>query len=205
MEKSDSSPVSAIILAGGRSRRLGQDKALLRLRGQPLLARTVHTLSALSSDLVVVSNTPEHYEPLALPVRYVPDERQGRGSLMGIYSGLKAVHRPHALVVACDMPFLNLPLLRYMLTLIEDHDVVVPRVGDFFEPLHAMYGRGCLPMMGHLLDQGQRRILSVFAEVRVRYVSAAEIEPFDPQHRSFININTSEDWERVQELVAASP
>ena len=104
--------ISVIILAGGQSTRLGRDKSLLELDGQPLIARTVHTLAPLSDDLVVVTNDVERYEGLALPVRYVPDKVRGMGSLMGLYSGLKAAQHSHVLAVACDMPFLNLPLLR---------------------------------------------------------------------------------------------
>ena len=103
--------VSVVVLAGGQSKRLGCDKSLLGLDGQPLLTRTVHRLAALSDDLIVVTNDPARYESLSLPARLVPDERPGEGSLMGIYSGLKVARHPHALAVACDMPFLNLSLL----------------------------------------------------------------------------------------------
>ncbi|HFD40695.1 MAG TPA: molybdenum cofactor guanylyltransferase, partial [Anaerolineae bacterium] len=123
----DVEQISGIVLAGGQSRRLGRDKALLEIEGRPLLARTVHTLAALSDDLIVVTNAPERYAPLGLPVRFVADEKPGIGSLMGLYSGLKAAHHPYALVVACDMPFLNPALLRYLLSLTAGYDIVIPR------------------------------------------------------------------------------
>jgi molybdenum cofactor guanylyltransferase len=189
-----------VILAGGQSRRLGQDKAFLMLDGQPLVARTAHRLAALSDDLIVVSNDPARYEPLGLPARLLPDERPGEGSLMGIYSGLKAARYSHAVVVACDMPFLNLALLRTMLPLANGYDVVIPRLDGLLEPLHAIYGQACLPAMARLLERGQRQIIAFFHEVRVRYVEEDEVDRFDPQHLSFLNVNTPEDWERVQEL-----
>jgi molybdopterin-guanine dinucleotide biosynthesis protein A len=193
--------ISVLVLAGGQSSRLGENKAFLLLDGQPLVARTVHKLAALSDDLVIVANDRERYEALDLPVRLVPDERPGVGSLMGIYSGLRAARNRHALVVGCDMPYLNLALLRYMVPLADDHDVVIPRVGGFLEPLHAIYGRACLPAMKRLLDRGRRQIIAFFDEVRVRYVEEGEVDRFDPQHLSFVNVNTRQDWDRVQGLL----
>jgi molybdopterin-guanine dinucleotide biosynthesis protein A len=192
---------SIVVLAGGQSRRLGQNKAFLVLDGQPLVARTVDRLAALSDDFLVVTSEPNRFEHLELSVRLVPDERPGEGALMGIYSGLRAARHAHALVVACDMPFLSLPLLRYMLDLANDYDVVIPRVAGLLEPLHAIYGQACLPAMRRLLDQGQRRIIAFFDQVRVRYVEEDEVARSDPRRLSFINVNTPEDWERVQRLV----
>jgi len=194
---------SAVVLAGGRSSRLGADKALLLLDGQLLIARTVQELSALSDDLIVVTNTPEHLEPLGLAARLVTDERPHEGSLMGIYSGLKAARHPHALVVACDMPFLNLPLLRYMVSAAPGYDVVIPRLAGMLEPLHAVYGRSCLPWMVRLLDEGQRKIIAFLPNVQVRQIEETEIDRFDPFHLSFVNINTAQDWERVQGLISS--
>jgi molybdopterin-guanine dinucleotide biosynthesis protein A len=193
---------SVVVLAGGQSSRYGSDKAFLPLQGLPLVARTVHKLAPLSDDLIVVTNDPALYAPLALPVRLVPDDKPGQGALMGLFSGLKAARHAHALVVACDMPFLSLPLLRYLLSLAEGFDVVIPRVDGFLEPLHAVYGRSCLPLMARLLDQGQHQIRSFFHEVRVRIVEAEEVDAYDPYHFSFINVNTPADWERVQRLLA---
>jgi molybdopterin-guanine dinucleotide biosynthesis protein A len=193
--------VSAVILAGGQSLRLGTDKSLLELNGQSLLARTVHKLAALSDDVVVVTNKPEDYEHLSLEVRFVPDEQPGVGALMGVYSGLKATVHDSALTVGCDMPFLNVPLLRYMLPESASHDVVVPRLGEFLEPLHAIYGKQCLPFMEALLAQGRKQIIAFFDKVRVGYIEAEEIARFDPLHLSFLNVNEPADWQRAQELL----
>jgi molybdopterin-guanine dinucleotide biosynthesis protein A len=194
---------SAIVLAGGQSSRLGTDKAFLLADGQPLVARIVHMLSALSDDLIVVTNEPERFQSLALPVRLVPDERPGVGALMGIYSGLRKARYSRALVVACDMPFLSLELLRYMLPLADAHDIVIPRLGGLLEPLHAVYSKACLSHMAALLEQGQRRVVAFFGEVRVRHVEEDEVDRFDPCHTSFVNVNTLEDWERVQDSLGA--
>jgi molybdopterin-guanine dinucleotide biosynthesis protein A len=193
--------ISVVILAGGQSRRLGIDKSLLEIEGQTLIARAVHRLAALSDDLIVVTNEPVRYRSLALGVRFVPDDRRGMGALMGVYSGLKAARHGHALAVACDMPFLSLPLLRYMVPLSEGSDVVIPRLNGLVEPLHSIYSKACLPFMAELLDQGRRRITAFFPQVRVRYVEEQELAAFDPSTLSFVNVNTPEDWETVQRLV----
>jgi molybdopterin-guanine dinucleotide biosynthesis protein A len=194
--------VSVVVLAGGQSSRFGSDKAFLPVQGQPLIVRMVNKLAVLSDDLIIVTNDPAFYGLLALPARLVPDEKPGQGALMGLYSGLKAAHYAYALAVACDMPFLSLALLRYMLSLAGDADVVIPRVDGFLEPLHAIYSKVCLPAMARLLSQGQHQIIAFFQEVRVRRVENGEIDAYDPGHLSFLNVNTPADWESVQELLA---
>ncbi|MGD9405899.1 MAG: molybdenum cofactor guanylyltransferase [Anaerolineae bacterium] len=198
--------ISSVILAGGDSRRLGVDKALLELDGQTLLSRVVQKLAPLSDDLIIVTNNPEDYEHLALGVRFVPDERPGEGALMGIYSGLKASTYPSALTVACDMPFLNMSLLRFMVDNIAGHDAVVPRLeGGLLEPLHAVYGKQCLPFMASVLAQGLRRIAVFLDQVDVFYVEQATIDRLDPLGLSFVNINTAADWQRAQQLLDRPP
>jgi molybdopterin-guanine dinucleotide biosynthesis protein A len=201
---SSGSLLSVVILAGGQSRRLGQDKSLLKLGGQPLVQRVVSRLAPLSDDLIVVANDPGRYESLHLPVRFVGDKVRGMGSLMGIYSGLSAARYQYGLVVACDMPFLKVALLRYMVPLAEGHDVVIPRLGEMLEPLHAIYGRTCLPHIAQLLEHHKKRITAFFDEVLVRYVEEEEIDRFDPEHLSFFNVNQPEDWRQVQRIHALS-
>jgi molybdopterin-guanine dinucleotide biosynthesis protein A len=173
------------------------------LAGQPMVARIVHKLSVLGDDVIVVASQPERYQFLALPARLVRDERPGLGSLMGVYSGLKAARHDHALTVACDMPLLNLDLVRYMLDLADGYDMVIPRVKGLVEPLHAVYSKACLPHIARLLEQGQCKIASFFGDVRVRFVEADELDRFDPRRFSLVNINAPEDWDRVLSLLKA--
>jgi len=194
--------ISAVILAGGQSRRLGMDKSLLKLEGQSLLARTVDKLAALSDDIIVVTNSPEDYAHLALGARFVRDEQPGAGALMGVYSGLKAATHDSALTVACDMPFLNVSLLRYMLTKSARYDVVVPQLGEFLEPLHAIYSKRCLPFMAALLAQGRKQIIAFFGDVDVHHIEEPTISKFDPLHLSFLNVNFPEDWQLAQKVLA---
>ncbi len=193
-------PVSAVVLAGGHSRRLGTDKAFLKLAGRPLVERVVRRLVELSDDLIVVADVADRYQALELPVRLVSDRVRGMGSLMGVYSGLGAARYRYALVVACDMPFLNAALLQYMIPLAAGYDVVIPRLNGMLEPLHAIYGQTCLPHMARLLEEHSRKITAFLDSVKVRFVEEDEIDEFDPRHLSFLNVNTLEDWQRVQSL-----
>ena len=194
--------VSGVILAGGKSTRFGSNKALLRLASQPLIERTVEKLRKLSDDLILVTNEPATFAALRLAVRLVHDVEPDKGSLMGVYSGLQAARYPHALTVACDMPFLSVPLLRYMIPMAHGQDVVIPYLDGHLEPLHAIYSSTCLSAMESALKQGRRRIISFFDRVHVRHVNAREVDIFDPQRLSVLNVNTHADWALVQELRA---
>ncbi|MGC8874803.1 MAG: molybdenum cofactor guanylyltransferase [Chloroflexia bacterium] len=198
------SPLSGIVLAGGASRRLGTDKALLRLwgdTGPTLLEAVVERLAALCDEVLVVADRPRPWP--AMSARTVYDALPGSGVLGAIYTGLLACHTLHALVVACDMPFLNEPLLRYMASRPRDYDVLIPRLPadaqesagnpERVEPLHAIYSRLCLEPMLRVLQRGERRIVSFFPSVRVQYLEVEEWTRFDPEGLSFRNLNTRED------------
>ena len=190
--------VSGIVLAGGQSSRLGMDKSFVNANGQPLIEHVVAKLTKLSDDVIIVTNSPENYNHLE--AKLVGDIYPGKGSLGGIYSGLRAATNAHSLVVACDMPFLDLNLLRYMILLASGHDVVIPRIGGFPEPLHAIYSKSCLEPIDRLLARGGLKIIDFFSEVRVHYVEEDEVDIFDPQHLSFFNVNTPNDLEEVKKL-----
>jgi len=190
--------ISVAVLTGGKSQRLGADKVLLRLHGEWLLESILNSLATLSNDLFIVGNPRPEFATLA--VRNVPDDPPGRGPLGGIYTGLRAMRHERGLFVACDMPMLNLPLLRYMILLSTDYDAVIPAIGDLIEPLHAIYSRACIHPIAELLQRGEMRVASVLPSVRVRRVTESEIDVFDPQHLSFFNINTAADLELAQRL-----
>jgi len=191
--------ISVIVLAGGKSQRLGMDKALLKLDGKPLLERIVTTLTALSDDLVVVTSRKRSFARLA--ARVVTDIYPGKGSLGGIYTGLRAMRYKRGLVVACDMPLLNLNLLRYMILLSANFDVVIPSIGGKTEPLHAVYSKACIEPIASLLRRNELRIISFLSQVQVRYIEDHEVDIFDPEHLSFFNINTQDDLMLAQELI----
>ncbi len=190
--------MSGTILAGGRSQRLGTNKALVEVGGVPLIERVVGLLGQLSDDLLIVTNEPELYRHLN--VRLAGDVWPGMGSLGGIYSGLRQARHGRALVVGCDMPFLSLPLLRFMARLSQDFDVVIPRCDGFLEPLHAVYSRACLGHVEAQLRAGDLRIISFLSQVRVRYLEQDELDAHDPRHLSLFNVNTPADLARAREL-----
>jgi molybdenum cofactor guanylyltransferase len=189
-------PLTGVVLAGGQSRRLGRDKALLELGGQTLLARTVETLAPLCREVIVVTNSPQaHAHPAA---RLVGDLLPGTGSLGGIYSGLMAAATHYSMVVACDMPFLDPKLIAYLASVAPGYDVVMPRRQKLLEPLHSLYGKPCLPFIGDSLHRRELRVTDFLSHVRVRYVDESELAPLDLDRRWFFNINTPQDLAAVR-------
>lgn len=188
-------PISSIILAGGQSSRLGRDKAFLEVKGQFLIERIIDRLGQVSEEIIIVADEVDRYD--AFEAIVVSDVYPGKGALGGIFSGLNRATNHHSLVVACDMPFLNVSLLRYMQGLAAPYDVVIPRIGRLTEALHSIYSQDCLPFIEKQLLAGDLRIVHFFPHVRVRYVEQAEIEIFDPEHLSFFNINSEADLEKA--------
>ena len=198
------SPVSGIVLAGGKSRRLGRDKAVEPVGGEPLVLRVIGRLSQVTDQTVVVVADAERAAQLPLPksARVAVDIYPGGGSLGGIFTGLSAADGDWGLVVACDMPFLNVALFLRMLGLREGADAVVPVLDGRPEPTHALYSKTCLPHMERRLEADDLKISRFFDEIKVSYVSQNEVEDDDPDHLSFFNVNTQEDLDRAHSLVA---
>ena len=142
--------------------------------------------------------------PLLEDTRVALDLYPGLGSLGGIFSGLSAARHPYALVVGCDMPFLNPDLMRHLLSLREGFDVVAPVIDGRPEPVHAVYSRVCLPHIEERLKTGELKITGFYNRVRVRYVPEEEILRFDPDLLSFFNVNSPADLERAHALTARS-
>jgi FdhD protein len=185
--------VTGVILAGGRSSRMGSNKALLPYRGGRFIEAIHRQLSALFPEVVVVTNTPEQYG--FLECRMVPDLFPGMGALAGLHAGLSQSRTPYIFAVACDMPFLDDGLIGRLADLADGGpDVVIAESGQGVEPLHALYSRRCLDPMARSLTGGRRRILDFFPQVRVERLAAAEVALMDPEGRSFSNINTPADY-----------
>ena len=195
--------ISGIVLAGGRSLRLGREKVSETVGNKSLLERVILRLSSLVSDIIIVVATEQSFlQFIDYPkLRVVADVYPGKGPLGGIYTGLAASDSFHSLVVASDMPFLNQNLLSYMMHLAPSFDLVIPRLGDMVEPLHTVYSQNCLTHIEQLLRQNNLGALELISRVNVRYVDVMEINRFDPEHLSFFNINTEEDLKKARELV----
>jgi len=196
-------PVSVVILAGGRGERLGQDKATLDLGGISLLQRVLDAMAPLSDDLVVVLRRDQELAVMP-PTRIVRDQEPFAGVLAGLAAGLETTRHAWSLLVACDMPFVSHRLVRYMFSRRPGYDIVVPRTPEGLEPLHAFYHHRCLLPLRQALVEGQRRVISFYRSLRVRYVEGAEIEVHDPGGLSFFNVNTPEDLARARDWLDRS-
>jgi molybdopterin-guanine dinucleotide biosynthesis protein A len=193
--------VSLVIQAGGESRRMGADKALLPFLGQPLILRSLSRLAALAKEVLVTSNEPENFGFLGLtPVR---DLVPGVGALGGLYTALSIARFPYAMVVACDMPFASPELFAYQLSqLLElEVDAVIPCTSAGAEPFHAVYRREvCLPHIASALQEGKRRADAWFSHVKIHYLVTEEMKPYDPDGLAFFNINTPQDLQHGEEI-----
>ncbi|MDH4198056.1 MAG: molybdenum cofactor guanylyltransferase [Candidatus Aminicenantes bacterium] len=189
-------PVSAIILGGGDSRRMGgRDKALVKFRGRPLIAWVVDALSEVSDDIIVVSNQADAHAGYG--ARVVPDHDPPCGPLGGIAAGLASARFELGVVVACDMPFLNAGVLRLLIGRAARADAAVLRSGNDYEPLHSVYRRTCLPAVGRRIAARDFSVPSFYPDVRLEVVAESEWRALDPDGRSTLNINTPEDLERL--------
>ena len=187
--------MTGIVLAGGENRRMGADKAFLSVAGMPMIEHVLRALRKSVERIIIVTNSPEAYASYDALV--ITDACDKRGPLTWIYSGLLRSQDDYNVVVACDMPFLNSRLLSYMTGLAGEYDVVLPKIGDFIEPLHAVYRRGLVQVIEDHIKRDQRKIREILTGLRVRHVTEKEIDRFDPLRRSFINLNTPEEYEEA--------
>jgi len=170
---------------------MGRDKSFVPFEGRPMIEVVRDRVAGLGDELILITNNPEPYAYLNLPA--FGDIYADCGPLGGIHSALANAASPHVLMVACDMPWLNRDLLEYLISLRKIADIVVPRLDKFPEPLHAVYSKACLDPIETKLKAGDLKITRFYGQVNVRFVDREEIARFDPQGRSFTNINSPED------------
>ena len=192
--------LTGIILAGGMSSRYGADKALADIRGVPLVERVVQVMTAIFPHVILITNTPKRYRFLNLPMH--EDLVKGIGPLGGIYTGLKLMEGRAGFVAACDMPFLSTDLVRHMVEIQGNFDAVVPKMDWKIEALHALYSRCCLPAIEGLIDSRQYQVFKFFSQIDVRYIDEDEIRVYDPDLRSFYNVNDPREWQKAVRLAA---
>lgn len=187
--------ISGVILAGGKSSRYGKNKALEKIDGVPLIERVVSVMGSVFEHLIVITNTPDDYGYLNLPM--YGDLVRALGPIGGIYTGLSVIPNNSGFFVACDMPLLNQGLIRHMAENRAEFDVVVPRIKGMMETLHAIYGKGCVPAIKSLIASGEYQTVRIFKDLSVRYIDEDEIRIIDPGLRSFININRPQELRRL--------
>jgi molybdopterin-guanine dinucleotide biosynthesis protein A len=187
--------VTGTILAGGRSTRMGRNKALLPVGDRTLIEWVVGTIAPLVDPLFIITNDPASYRFLHLPT--YGDVYQGCGALGGLHAALVVAPTDACLVVACDLLFLTSDFLGYLIGALHGYDVAVPVSNDGYQPLCAMYAKACIGPVERQLLRQELKVIEFYREVRVREVGPEIIDRYDPEGRLFSNINTPEDYDRA--------
>ena len=205
MAKSSNPGIAGFVLTGGASDRMGRDKALLELGGEPLALRAVHLLGEVGVSATLVG-APDRYRHLGAPV--LPDSVEGKGPLAGIVTSLEATRSDWNFVLACDLPYLERPLARFLSGLaletgggvdaITATDAIVPRIRGRWQPLCAIYHRRCLPAFEQVLVSGHPKIADAFDSLRVRSVEENDLHRAGVSLRGLENMNTPEQYEEAK-------
>ncbi len=190
---------SGIILAGGKNTRIKTEKAFIQLNGKTtLIQNTLELFKKIFPEIIIVSNNPEAY--LKFDVKAVEDLIKNKGPLGGIFTGLCFSTSEINFIVACDMPFLNLDLIKYILQKPNDYDVVIPQNNNQAETLFARYSKKALPVILSHLIEDELKIQDVLSKLKVLKIGSQELKRFDPEHLSFFNINTQEDLKKAKDI-----
>ena len=184
-------PATAIILCGGRSSRMGQDKASLAFGGETMLVRIVRIVRAIAEDVIVVAR---RAQPVPSDVTVVYDAVEDLGPLAGISAGLAASNSDLNIVVACDMPLINPHVLRRLASLIDDHDACVAVADGHASALCGIYRSRIAPFAQALLDSGERRVMRLLDQVETKRVDAELFRDLDPHLETFISVDTPEKY-----------
>lgn len=187
--------VTGIILAGGRSARIGTHKAFLKIGEKRIIEEILAKFKGIFKEIIIIANEIERFN--FLKVKVIPDAIPSKGPLGGIYTGLISSNNLYNFIVACDMPFINKNLIRYILSRAQDFDVVIPKVKQRYEPLCALYSKKCVTIIKDALDKDNVRIVDILPLVNVKLIVESEIKEFDSEFISFKNINTEEDYQTI--------
>ena len=192
--------VTAVLLAGGKGRRMGEDKRFLHVGEDTLLGRSLAVLRSLFSNVLVV--IAQDSPPLQAEVPVVRDLVPDSGSLGGLYTGLQEASSDHVFAVACDMPFLDPKVVQYVVGLKEDSDIVMARLENGLQPMHALYSKRCLPVIEEMVRTRHLKIQEIVSHpsLKVRLITEVELSRIDPGGRSFLNVNTPSDLEAARVL-----
>jgi molybdopterin-guanine dinucleotide biosynthesis protein A len=187
--------MTGVILSGGKSTRMGTDKAFLEIEGKRLIDRITLMFRDIFREVILVTNTPLDY--LDQDCIITSDIFKNKGALGGIYTGLFYASHDHVFVSACDMPFLNRSFIEHMIGCADRYDIVVPEPPDGLQPLHAIYSKKCLNPIKKLMDTGNLKITGFYKGLRTMVIPEEDIKTFDPKRKMFMNINTREDLEQI--------
>lgn len=186
--------ITGVILVGGKSSRMGKDKAFLVVEGKPLFRRVLDLFRESFARVVLVGNRGERFAEYAVTI--LPDLIPG-SSLGGVYTGLVGAGTEWIFVSSCDLPYPSAKVLRHLCSLKEGFDAVVPSTPQGYEPLFALYSKRCIEPIKALLDSGECCAYAYYPQIRVRHVLPEELAPFDPKGIAFLNLNTPEELAKI--------
>ena len=187
--------MNAAILVGGKSSRMGSNKAFLELKGKTFIELQIELLREIFDDIFISANTSSEYEHLNLSI--FKDVYPGKGPLGGIYTSLINSSSLHTFMLACDMPFIGPELINHLKDLTKEYDVVIPKSEKGLEPLHAFYSKKCIDPIKRSLEEDNLRITSFFPHVNVKIVELDNLNLSDSFKNSIKNLNTRDDYEDV--------
>jgi molybdopterin-guanine dinucleotide biosynthesis protein A len=192
--------VTGVLLAGGKSRRMGEDKRFILVGQRTLFERSCTVLCELFEQVCVV--IAQDSAALNAEVPVVRDLIPDCGSLGGLYTGLQWAKTQRIFLAACDMPFLHSDVIRYMARQNDQRDIVIGRWDGRLQPTHAIYSRKCIPVIEEMINLGNRKIQSMIGHpaLRVRVIDETEIRQIDHEGRSMFNINTPSDLEQARSV-----
>lgn len=192
--------VTAVVLAGGASSRMGVNKALLKLGDKTMIERVVNPLKDIFEEVIVVTNSPHEYKMLK-DVVFIKDHpiTEKRNSLIGLYSGLVECKTDYMFVTGCDMPFINKDLINYMANLTEEEkgkekDVIIPFIGGHYQPLYAIYRKSAIPEFENLIKANRYKITDVLLNLQVMKIIEEVVKDYDFKMTCFENINTYKQY-----------
>lgn len=187
--------VSCVILAGGKSSRIGQEKAFLKIGERTIIEEQMSTLYNIFDEIIIVTNNRNSFKNMDTKV--VTDIVPDSGPLGGLYSGLSVSSNIHSFLIGCDMPFINLELIKYMIENIGENDIIIPLSTKGKETLFAIYSLNCLETIRQQIELRNLKLLDILKFHKVRYIPHEEIEKFDPKESSFFNVNSPKDYEKA--------
>jgi molybdopterin-guanine dinucleotide biosynthesis protein A len=187
--------LSGIILSGGKSIRMGENKAFIEVEGIPIIRRIYNLFEKLFEEIIIVTDQRESF--LDFNAKIYADLFPHRGVLGGLYTGLFFSHFHYTFCVACDMPFLKESIIQFLIKNIGDYDVVVPKTKDGLQPLHSIYSKNCLEPIEKIIGKNQYKVIDLYPMVRVNIIMENEFSYLDPTNESFINVNTPEELNSI--------
>lgn len=189
---------TGVILAGGRSSRMKFNKAFAEIGGRPVIKILIDKFAQLFDETMIISNEPEVYS--ALGPRVFTDIYPRMGPVSGIHSGLYHARFDRVFVLGCDVPFINMQLVEYMLNALDDYDSVVPEIDSYLQPLAAVYSRKCLPVLTACLETNRVKLIRIFEELNALVLNRDVLERFGVVEEIFLNVNDIQALELATQI-----